>query len=158
MLRRKKSRHSVSDATHEVADRLHSLAIHLLRRLRRVDAESRLSGPRLSALSVVVFGGPMAPSALARAEQVARPTMTRIVQGLERDGYVTREPDPFDRRVMHVTATKKGSAVMHDGRQRRVAMLSALLAELPASELREIRAAVDALESIVAGRRDSSRK
>ena len=43
----------------EVADQLHSAAIHLLRKLRREDAASGLNAPRLSALSVVVFGGPL---------------------------------------------------------------------------------------------------
>lgn len=157
MPRRSVPEAAVHEETFEVADRLHSLAIHLLRRLRRVDAESRLSGPRLSALSVVVFGGPVTPSALAKAEQVTRPTITRIVQGLERDGYVTRVPDPLDGRVMRVAATKKGTTVMHEGRRRRVAMLAGLLRELPIEELREIRSAVDALESTVAGRRVAAR-
>jgi DNA-binding MarR family transcriptional regulator len=146
---------TVDEETLEVADRLHSLAIQLLRSLRRVDTESRLSGPRLSALSVVVFGGPVTPSALARAEQVTRPTMTRIVQGLERDGYVSRVPDPHDGRVMRVVATKKGTQVMHEGRRRRVAMLAGLLRELPPDERRRLRAAVDSLESSIALRRGS---
>lgn len=142
--------------THDVADRLHSVAIHLLRRLRRVDRESRLTGPRLSALSVVVFGGPITLSALARAEQVSGPTMTRLVQALEREGYLTRIPDPIDGRVARVSATKRGLQVMRQGRERRVRMLSALLRELPASELKAIRGAVMALESVVAGRRTVS--
>ncbi len=138
--------------THDVADRLHSIAIHLLRRLRRVDSESRLSGPRLSALSVVVFGGPITLSDLAKAEQVSRPTMTRLVQALEGDGYLTRTPDPIDGRVARVAATKRGLQVMRQGRERRVRMLATLLLELPASELKAIRGAVMALESVVTGR------
>lgn len=139
--------------THDVADRLHSLAIHLLRRLRRVDSESRLTGPRLSALSVVVFGGPITLSALAQAEQVSPPTMTRLVQALEREGYLTRIPDPIDRRVARVAATRRGLQVMREGRERRVKMLASLLLELPASELKAIRAAVESLEGVIAGRR-----
>jgi DNA-binding MarR family transcriptional regulator len=139
--------------THDVADRLHSIAIHLLRRLRRVDIESRLTGPRLSALSVVVFGGPITLSALAQAEQVSPPTMTRLVQALEREGYLTRIPDPIDRRVTRVAATRRGLQVMREGRERRVRMLAALLLELPAAELKAVRAAVLSLESVIAGRR-----
>src|SRR5260221_13290974 len=71
-----------------VADRLHSAAIHLLRRLRVEDKAIGLSGPRTSALSVIVFRGPVTMSALAEAEQVRPPTMTRLVDGLERRGPV----------------------------------------------------------------------
>lgn len=143
--------------THEVADRLHSLAIHLLRRLRRVDIESRLTGPRLSALSVVVFGGPITLSALAAAEQVSRPTMTRLVQALESEGYLQRIPDPIDGRVSRVTATRKGLEVMREGREQRVKMLTTLLLELPTSELKAIRQAVASLETVVAGRATASK-
>jgi len=142
---------------HEVADRLHSLAIHLLRRLRRVDIESRLTGPRLSALSVVVFGGPITLSALAAAEQVSRPTMTRLVQALESDGYLQRIPDPIDGRVSRVTATRKGLEVMREGREQRVKMLTTLLLELPNSDLKAIRLAVASLETVVAGRATASK-
>lgn len=141
---------------HDMADRLHSLAIHLLRRLRRVDAASGVSGPRLSALSVVVFGGPVTLSELAAAEQVKPPTMTRLVQALEREGFVRRIPDPLDGRVVRIAATKKGRRVMHEGRARRVGMLAALLEELPRSELMAIRRAVTSLEDVVAGRRAPS--
>src|SRR6266403_100926 len=73
-----------------IADRLHSAAIHLLRRLRVEDKALGLSGPRASALSVLVFRGPLTMSQLAEAEQVRRPTITRLVDGLERRGLVRR--------------------------------------------------------------------
>lgn len=137
----------------KTADRLHSLAIYLLRRLRRVDSESRLSGPRLSALSVVVFGGPITLGALASAEQVQRPTMTRLVQALERDGFLRRIPDPNDGRITRVAATRKGQQVMRQGRARRVRMLTALLLDLSAAERKAIQRALIPLEGVVAGRR-----
>src|SRR6476661_10655355 len=87
------------DLAASTAIRLHSAAIHLLRRLRREDDASGLSAPRLSALSVVVFGGPLTLGALAAAEQVRPPTMTRIVSALEAAGLVQREPGPRDGRV-----------------------------------------------------------
>ena len=62
----------------ELADRWHSLAIHLLRRLRREDVKAGLTGPRLSALSVIVFAGPVTLGELAAAEQVAPPTVTKF--------------------------------------------------------------------------------
>src|SRR3954467_2258933 len=83
-------------AAADLADRLHSAAIHLLRRLRRADTASGLPAPRLSALSVLVFGGPLTVSELAAAEQVRPPTMTRIIGALEAAGLAEREGDPKD--------------------------------------------------------------
>ena len=65
-----------------LADRLHSLAIHLLRAVRSSDDVSGLSGPRLSALSVIIYAGPISLTDLADAEHVTSPTMTRLVQAL----------------------------------------------------------------------------
>src|SRR2546425_13173700 len=73
-----------------IADRLHSAAIHLLRRLRVEDKAIGLSGPRASALSVIVFRGPIAMGGLAEAEQVRAPTITRLVASLELGGLVRR--------------------------------------------------------------------
>ena len=118
----------------DLADALHSAAIHLLRRLRQEDAASGLSPARLSALSVVVFGGPLRISALARAEQVRMPTITPIVAALEQDGLVTRERDPSDARAWILRATGRGERLMAEGRARRVAALAADLGRLPASD------------------------
>lgn len=138
---------------HDIADRLHSIAIHLLRRLRKVDEATGLSGPRLSALSVVVFAGPVTLTELAAAEQVKPPTMTRLVQALEDDGYVIRTPDPLDGRVSRIEASSKGRKVMMEGRANRVRMLAGLLTELNATEQKALRRAVGSLEEVVAGRR-----
>src|SRR3954451_1409019 len=100
------------DHAQEVADKLHSAAIHLLRRLRREDPASGLTGPRLSALSVVVFGGPMTLGALAEAEQVRRPTMTRLIDALEEAGLVTRRPNPADGRAPLLQATPEGARLL----------------------------------------------
>ena len=64
------------------ADRLHLAAIHLLRNVRASDVETGLSPARLSALSVLVFGGARTITQLAAAEQVRLPTMSGIVRGL----------------------------------------------------------------------------
>ena len=129
-----------------VADRLHSAAIHLLRRLRVEDEALGISAPRLSVLSVLVFAGPMRIGELALAEQVEPPTMTRLVDGLQRDGYVAREPDPDDARAVRVRATDAGTAALTEGRRRRVAAFSDLLKALPQRELTALDRGVDALE------------
>lgn len=141
---------------HDVADRLHSIAIHLLRRLRKVDEATGLSGPRLSAMSVVVFGGPLTLTALAAAEQVKPPTMTRLVQALEQEGYLKRRADPLDARVSRIEATPKGRKVLMDGREKRVQMLTSILAELSPAEAKVVREAITSLETVVAGRRVAS--
>jgi DNA-binding MarR family transcriptional regulator len=134
-----------------VADRLHSAAVHLLRRLRREDDASGLGAPRLSALSVVVFGGPVTIGALAAAEQVRVPTMSRLVASLEEEGLVRRVPDLDDRRVVRVEPTVAGRALLHAGRRRRVAALAADVAALGAEERRALRDAIPLLERL-AGR------
>lgn len=136
---------------HDIADRLHSSAIRLLRRLRRLDDSSGLSAPRLSALSVLVFAGPQSLKALARAEQVRPPTMTRLVQALERDGLVRRKPDPTDRRGVLVESTERGRAVLHAGRRRRLAALAAELAVLPSRDLRALERALPVLVRVGSG-------
>jgi DNA-binding MarR family transcriptional regulator len=131
-----------------VADRLHSASIHLLRRLRVEDEALGISAPRLSALSVLVFGGPMRIGELAEAEQVEPPTMTRLVDGMERDGYVERSPDPQDRRAVMVRATAKGTEALTTGRARRVAALTGTLRALPPAQLRALDRGVRILEKV----------
>jgi DNA-binding MarR family transcriptional regulator len=132
-----------------VADRLHSAALHLLRRLRTEDDALGISPPRLSALSVVVFAGPLQIGALAAAEGVAAPTMTRLVDGLERDGLVARGPDPLDGRAVVIRATARGTRVLQRGRARRVETLARGLRSLEPAELEALARGVDALERML---------
>ena len=132
----------------DLADRLHSAAIQLLRRLRREDDASGLPAPQLSAMSVIVFGGPITLGALASAEQVRPPTITKLVAALEEQGLVVRETDPKDRRVMRVKATSRGTRLLYDGRRRRVASLEASLGELAASDRAALARAIPILEKV----------
>jgi len=134
--------------TADLADRLHSAAIHLLRRLRREDDASGLPAPQLSAMSVIVFGGPITLGALATAEQVRPPTITKLVAALEEQGLVERESDPEDRRVMRVKATARGTRLLYEGRRRRVASLAASLGELAAADRAALARAVPILEKV----------
>ena len=143
-----------------LADALHSAAIHLLRTLRKEDDASGLSAPRLSALSVVVFGGPVTLGQLARAEQVRPPTMTRIVTGLERAGLVTRVGDETDRRLTRIQATAKGQRVMAAGRERRVRLLTEAVQVLDDSALAKLDQGVQLFKEVIASMnpKQSSRK
>jgi DNA-binding MarR family transcriptional regulator len=139
-----------SSAAVEAADRFHSAAIHALRHVRREDPATGVPAARLSALSVLVFGGPRTLGELAAAEQVRPPTMTRIVQALEREGLVRRDDDPNDGRVARIRATAKGRRVMLRGRERRIANLAELLARLSQQEIAQVRKAAELVEGALA--------
>jgi DNA-binding MarR family transcriptional regulator len=134
-----------------MAESLHSAAIHLLRKLRRADLRSGLNAPRLSALSVIVFGGPLTLGRLAEAEQVRPPTMTRIVQALEAKGLVKKVANPEDRRTIHLSATMKGKRVMLEARERRVRSLAAQIEKLSREEQRRLEAAIGVVEGLIRG-------
>src|SRR5258708_5497936 len=100
-----------------LSDRLHSAAIHLLRRVRKQDVATGEGPARLSALSVLVFGGAKTLGELAAAEQVKPPTMSRIVAGLARSRLVEITADSRDARRMHIRATPKGTRLLQKGRR-----------------------------------------
>lgn len=129
-----------------IADRLHSAAIHILRRLRREDDASGLTAARLSALSVVVFTPGLRLGDLAAAERVAPPSMSRLVASLERDGLVRRRADPDDARVQLVEATDAGRRLLEEGRRRRVSALARDVAELPPELRRRLERVLDLLD------------
>jgi len=130
------------------ADRLHSAAIHLLRHLRQQDPSSGLTGPRLSALSVIVFGGPLTLKALAAAEQVRPPTMSRLVDALQEARLVIRESNPKDQRNVLISATPTGKTVLEQGRARRTQQLARQLAGLSVDELAVVHQAAEILDRL----------
>ena len=130
----------------EAADWFHSAAIHALRHVRREDPATGLSAARLSALSVLVYGGPRTLGELAAAEQVRPATMTRIAESLVEEGYARREADPADGRVVRLRATPKGRRVMQKGRERRVTNLARLLGRLSPEEVGQVREAAELVE------------
>jgi DNA-binding MarR family transcriptional regulator len=118
-----------------VADAMHSAAIHLLRGVRKEDERTGVGPARLSALSVLVFAGPMRLTELARIEQVKPPTMTKVIAGLEEGGLVRRRPDPADARAIRLEATARGNKLLQAGRRRRVSCLGAAFRDLAPHEL-----------------------
>jgi DNA-binding MarR family transcriptional regulator len=133
----------------ELSDRLHSAAIHLLRRLRAEDDQAGLSAPRLSALSVLVFRGQMTLGDLARAEQIRPPSMTRLVRELEASGLVETTPSPDDARSILVRATRRGVSVVQDGRSRRVRLLQSMLDELSSRDREAVSRSVEILSRML---------
>jgi DNA-binding MarR family transcriptional regulator len=130
----------------EVADRLHSAAIHLLRRAAEEDRAAGLSRARLSALSVVVFRGPLTLGELATVEGVRSATMTGIVNGLERDGLVRRRPHGRDKRSVNIEATGSGRRLLDRARARRIDHVVSKLADLSDDELELLARAAELLD------------
>jgi DNA-binding MarR family transcriptional regulator len=144
-----KSKYLAGRALLQTADRLHSAAIHLLRRLRIRDRESGIGPAQLSALSVLVLGGgPRSLGELAEVEQVKPPTMSRIVSGLERAGLVKRRATEDGRRL-RLEATTKGTKILQEGRKRRVESLAQALASLPEKEQEQLDEVTVLLEQLI---------
>jgi DNA-binding MarR family transcriptional regulator len=141
----------------DVADRLHSAAIHLLRYLRRADVETGLTAARASVLSVVVFGGPTTIGDLATAEQVSAPTMTKLITSLEGEGLVRRVADERDRRVVRVHATPQAARILRRGRAARVRVLAETLRLVGATDLATLGRAADILRGLEEERRAKSK-
>jgi DNA-binding MarR family transcriptional regulator len=129
----------------DVAAALHRAAIRLLRAVRVADDETGVSAPKLSALSVLTFGGAIGLSALARAEQVTPATMSKLVSDLEAEGLVAKRPDREDKRGVRIEVTARGRALMEEGRRRRLALLQTRVAKLS----REERALLDKAAEIM---------
>jgi DNA-binding MarR family transcriptional regulator len=132
----------------DVADRLHSAAIHLLRRVRSTDVQTGVTPAQLSALSVLM-SGPKTLGELAVAEQVRPPTVTRLARELERLGLVRRESDKGDARVARLRSSTKGSAILRRGRELRIGELERRLRKLSSVELRTLDDAAVIIDRIV---------
>jgi DNA-binding MarR family transcriptional regulator len=144
-----KSKRLAGGEIFETADRLHSAAIHLLRRLRVRDRETGVGPAQLSALSVLVLGGgPRSLGELADAEQVRPPTMSRIVTSLVRAGLVRRGKTEDGRRV-RLEATAKGTRTLQEGRRRRVESLAQALSSLSSEDREKLRESIDHLEKVI---------
>ncbi|HEY8825889.1 MAG TPA: MarR family transcriptional regulator [Candidatus Limnocylindria bacterium] len=135
----------------EVANRLHSAAIHLLRRARRTDLLTGVSPAQLSALSVLM-SGPKTLGDLAAAEQVRPPTMSRLVSAMEEAGVARKVTDREDARVIRVHATQKGLRALSRGRVMRIEAIEALISELEADDLANLERAVGTIEDLLGQR------
>jgi len=131
-----------------VADALHSAAIHLLRGVREEDEKTGVGPARLSALSVLVFGGPQRLTDLARIEQVKPPTMTKVIAGLEATGLVVRRADAQDARAVQLEATARGKKLLQEGRRRRVMRLAVALQGVTADEVQVLARAAGIIERV----------
>lgn len=128
------------------ADHMHSAAIHLLRHAARQDTLSGQGPARLSALSVLVFGGPKTLGELAAIERVKPPTMSRVVAGLKRSGLVRIDVDQQDQRRVHISVTAKGEHLLQEARKRRIQVLAEIFGSLPPAQLEVVSQAAEIIE------------
>ena len=110
-----------------VLERFHHAAVRLLREMRSGEAAGGLSGPRASALSVLVLRGPQPLGELARAEGVKPPTMSRLVREMRIEGLVKILAPGFDRREVRVAPSARGRRVLMAARARRIRAMARLL-------------------------------
>ncbi len=136
------------DLLNHVANQLHSVAIHVLRRARATDKEAGLTPERLSLLSILAYAGPKSISELASYEMVSLPAITRIVNYLEDLELVSRDKKSDDGRIVRVTPTKKGLELMEEGRRRRVEHVAHELSSLRRLELMVVAEATELLTQI----------
>lgn len=139
-----------SQAEWDAADRLHSAAIHLLRRLRIQDLASGVGPAKLSALSVLVFARrPLSLAELAAAEQVKNPTMSRLVTAMERDGLVRIQAAKEDARSIEISPTSRGKVLLLAGKKRRVDSLAKALSSLDKRQFDDIEKAIEVLQHVI---------
>jgi DNA-binding MarR family transcriptional regulator len=153
----RKHKISPSSEAYCVADLLHSAAIHLLRTVRVRDQRMGIGPAQLSALSVLVFGGPRSLKELADAERVRPPTMSRIVTGLVRAGLVRRK-ETDDKRRLRLESTAKGTKILQEGRRRRVELLARSLQTLTESELHEATTLAQFMQKLIGKLQGSERQ
>ncbi|HEX6238022.1 MAG TPA: MarR family transcriptional regulator [Acidimicrobiales bacterium] len=131
----------------ELAGRLRLATARLARQLR-LQAGTGLSASQHSALATIEVHGPLTLGDLAAREQVAPPTITKVVGRLEDDGLVDRTTDARDRRVCLVSITGEGRRRLDRSRARRDAALATRLEQLSRADLERLAGAIDVLEAI----------
>jgi DNA-binding MarR family transcriptional regulator len=132
----------------ELPARLRLAITRMARRLRQ-EAGADLSPSQGAALATIERHGPLAPSELAARERITRPTVTRILERLERAGLVERARDPADGRCSIVSATDQGRSLLRRLRRRKTAYLATRLRRLPAEDVTALTRAADVLERIL---------
>ena len=131
-----------------LANEFSIMAVRLVRWLRAADPSPALSGPEASAMAVIVYTGGATPSRLAELEQVRRPTISRVLEGLENRGFVRRDVDPDDKRSSIISPTRQGMELWQAGQLRRVAPLAKRIAALDADERQQLVAIMPLLSKL----------
>jgi DNA-binding MarR family transcriptional regulator len=139
-----------TDTIAEVAARLRTAIVRTNRSLRREAAaeSSGLTPTAVATLATIERHGPLTPSEVAAIERVKRPSVTRTLACLEREGLIERVPDPEDGRSFLVSANAAGRERMRRLRRRKTAYLARRLRELPEEDVATLARATEILERI----------
>lgn len=124
--------------------------VRTARRLRQEAAAEAtgLTPTSTAALATIERHGPLTPSELAEIERVKRPTVTRTLGCLEREGLVERTPDPADGRSSLVAINADGRERLRRLRGRKNAYLAKRMRDLPAADIEALERAAEILEQM----------
>jgi DNA-binding MarR family transcriptional regulator len=140
-----------SDSPTELAGELRVALAKSSRRIRSRRGGADLPDPQFNVLAILLREGPLSPGALADAEHVQPPSMTRTVNALVELGFVQKAEHPTDGRQVVVSLTAPGEAEVRETRRRRDAWLAAQLDTLTDDERRTLAQAAVLLRRIAAG-------
>lgn len=129
-------------------ERIYLFVQHFGRRLREIDASVGLTPARFSALASLYFHDSRNIGDLAADERVKRPSMTRLVRDMERDGLLRRAPDPSDRRGVLIKLTPKARTLFNATRAAKVALVTDYLRSLSPKTRAAIKIAFAALDDL----------
>jgi DNA-binding MarR family transcriptional regulator len=135
----------------DVAVRLRMAIVRTGRRLRQEAAAETtgLTPTSTAALATIDRHGPLTPSELAELEMVKRPTVTRTLGCLEREGLIERTPDPADGRSSLVAVNGAGRERLRRLRGRKNAYLAKRMRDLPDADVATLERAAEILEGIL---------
>src|SRR3954468_13768318 len=135
------ARTTTSPPVTHLAERLGLASVRLARLLRQ-QAEGNMSPTMRAALGTISREGLVTLGALAAIEQVAPPTVTKVVGKLEDAGLVVRQVDADDRRICRVALSENGQRWMDDDRRRRRAWLAERVRRLDDRDVKTLTDAV----------------
>jgi DNA-binding MarR family transcriptional regulator len=132
----------------DTASHLRNAIVRTARRLRQEGAEETggMTATATAALATINRSGPLTPSEIADIERVKRPSMTRTLGCLEREGLIERTPDPDDGRSSLVAINDAGRERMARLRRRKNAFLARRLRDLTDEEVETLARAAELLE------------
>ncbi len=132
----------------DAAAKLRLAIVRTSRRLRQEAAAETdgLTPTATAALASVERHGPLTPSELARIEAVKRPTVTRTLGCLERQGLIERTPDPSDGRSALVAINADGRERLRRLRGRKNAYLARRMRKLDGADLEALERAAEILD------------
>ena len=138
--------------SHELALDVAAGIERLLSLLRSLTPPGGLSFTAAATLATLDRAGPRRLTMLAVSEGVTQPAMTQLVARLEGSGLVSRAHDPGDRRVVEVSITAEGSALLARRRAARAERLAGMLAQLTPEDQAALAAALPAMDALTSQR------